>query len=63
MASVPLRVLDINNFYSPVGGGIRVYHREKMRWCRENGVQCALVYPAGKDSVSDFEGGTMYAVK
>lgn len=58
-----LRVLDINNFYSPVGGGIRVYHHEKFRWCREAGVRCALVHPSGRDSVKEFEGGTMYGVK
>lgn len=59
----PLRVLDINNFYSPTGGGIRVYHHEKFRWCRDNGVECALVYPSGTDSSTSFEGGTLYGIK
>lgn len=58
-----LRVLDINNFYSPSGGGIRVYHHEKFRWCRKAGIECALVHPSGEDSVREFEGGTMYGVK
>jgi len=59
----PLRVLDINNFYSPTGGGIRVYHHEKFLWCSRNGVECALVHPSGTDSSTPVEGGTLYGVK
>lgn len=29
---MPFTVLDVNNFWSPSGGGVRRYHLEKMAW-------------------------------
>ena len=56
-----LKVLDINNLYSPTGGGIRVYHNEKLKWCRSNNIQNMLLYPASSDI--QLENGAIQGVK
>lgn len=43
-----LRVLDVNNNYSPTGGGIRTYHDRKRVWFRDAGVPNALVVPSDR---------------
>lgn len=40
-----------------------MYHHEKFRWARRNRIECALVYPSGKNLVESFEGGTLYGIK
>ncbi len=52
-----LRVLDINNLYSPTGGGIRVYHHEKMNWLHRNGIESFLAYPAPANTRTPVHGG------
>ena len=41
-----MKVCDINNLYSPTGGGVRTYHEAKLRWfaARED-VDYALIVP------------------
>lgn len=58
-----MRVLDINNLYSPTGGGIRVYHQEKMKWCHSHGIENFLVYPASLNSRTALYGGTAIGVR
>ncbi|PIE51495.1 hypothetical protein CSA37_10830 [Candidatus Fermentibacteria bacterium] len=58
-----LRILDINNLYSPAGGGIRVYHHQKMKWCRQNGIENFLAYPASADTRTEVSGGTAIGIK
>ncbi len=56
-----LKVLDINNLYSPTGGGIRVYHNEKLKWCRNNNIQNMLLYPASSNI--QLENGAIQGIK
>ena len=56
-----LKVLDINNLYSPTGGGIRIYHNEKLKWCRNNNIQNMLLYPASSDI--QLEDGAIRGIK
>lgn len=58
-----MRVLDINNLYSPTGGGIRVYHHEKLKWCRGMGIENILVYPAPGNTRTPLYGGTAIGVR
>jgi len=42
-----MRILDINNFYSPTGGGVRTYHHRKRDYfTRDDGISTALVVPS-----------------
>jgi len=45
-----MRVLDLTNFYSSTGGGVRSYLRQKMRWLPRFGVERhVLVLPSSVD--------------
>jgi alpha-1,6-mannosyltransferase len=37
-------ILDINNFWSPSGGGVRRYHLEKMKYYQKGQNDCKLVF-------------------
>jgi len=63
MKDCPLRVLDINNLYSPTGGGIRVYHQEKMKWCYHNKIENFLAYPASSDARTPLNGGMAIGIR
>lgn len=58
-----LKVLDINNLYSPTGGGIRTYHHEKFKWCQKNGIQNLLLYPSSRNCSVSVHGGTVTGLK
>lgn len=48
-----MRVCDINNLYSPTGGGVRTYHERKIRYYRGRpDVPYALMVPSLAPSVS-----------
>lgn len=41
-----MKVCDINNLYSPTGGGVRTYHEAKLRWfAARTDVDYALIVP------------------
>jgi len=53
-----MRILDINNFYSPTGGGVRTYHHKKREhFARDYGISTALVVPSNHYS-KDVEGSS-----
>jgi len=52
-----MRICDINNFYSPVGGGVRVYHDRKRGYYRDRDVPYCLVVPSDRYERID-EGST-----
>ncbi len=58
-----MRVLDINNLYSPIGGGIRIYHHEKLKWTKANGIENLLLYPSSKNTTISVNGGTVTGLK
>ncbi len=58
-----MKVLDINNLYSPAGGGIHIYHHEKLKWCRANGIENLLLYPSTKNTEIPESGGTVRGLK
>ncbi len=58
-----MKILDINNLYSPTGGGIRTYHHEKLKWCKANGIENLLLYPSTKNTENTVNGGTVRGLK
>ncbi len=58
-----MRVLDINNLYSPTGGGIKIYHHEKLKWCKNNGIENLLLYPSSINKTISLNGGTVTGLK
>ncbi|HEY5565209.1 MAG TPA: glycosyltransferase [Rhodothermia bacterium] len=43
-----MRICDVNNFYTPVGGGVRVYHDRKLEYCRDRDIPYCLVVPSDR---------------
>jgi alpha-1,6-mannosyltransferase len=43
-----MRICDVNNFYTPVGGGVRVYHDRKFAYCRDRDIPYCLVVPSDR---------------
>lgn len=58
-----MKVLDINNLYSPTGGGIRIYHHEKLKWCSAHGIENLLLYPAHDNTTKLINGGVVRGLK
>jgi alpha-1,6-mannosyltransferase len=58
-----MKVLDINNLYSPSGGGIRTYHHERIKWCSSNGIKNLLLYPAPENKTIQVNGGTVQGIR
>jgi len=58
-----MRILDINNLYSPTGGGIRIYQHEKLKWCEANGIENILLYPAHDNTTKFVNGGMVRGLK
>jgi len=61
--SEAVKILDINNLYSPSGGGIRVYHHEKLKWCSSRGIENLVLYPARENNTVQVNGGTVRGIK
>ncbi len=58
-----MKILDINNLYSPSGGGIHIYHMAKLKWCQENGIENLLLYPSSHNTLRTLHGGTVQGIK
>lgn len=59
-----MRVVDVNEFYSPTGGGVRTYLDRKMGIMADLGHELIVIAPGREDSVEERPGGgTIYWVK
>jgi alpha-1,6-mannosyltransferase len=52
-----MRIVDVNEFYSPTGGGVRTYLDRKMGIMADLGHELTVIAPALKDGVEDRPGG------
>lgn len=57
-----MRICDVNNFYTPVGGGVRVYHDRKRLYYRERDTAYCLVVPSDRYERVDDGSTCMYHV-
>ncbi|WP_423605942.1 glycosyltransferase [Sphingomonas sp. MS122] len=59
-----MRIVDVNEYYSPTGGGVRTYLDRKMRILAELGHELIVIAPWDEDRVEDRpDGGRIYWVK
>lgn len=59
-----MRIVDVNEYYSPTGGGVRTYLDRKMRILAELGHELIVIAPWHEDRVEDRpDGGRIYWVK
>ena len=52
-----MRIVDVNEFYSPSGGGVRTYLERKMGLLAEMGHELIVVAPGREDAVEERPGG------
>jgi alpha-1,6-mannosyltransferase len=52
-----MRIVDVCEFYSPNGGGVRSYVDRKMRLLAEMGHELIVLAPAAEDSIEERETG------
>ncbi len=59
-----MRIVDVNEYYSPTGGGVRTYLDRKMRIMAEMGHELIVIAPFDEDRIEDRpDGGRIYWVK
>jgi alpha-1,6-mannosyltransferase len=59
-----VRLLDVTEFYSPWGGGVRTYLTEKARWvARQSDFEHAIVLPGDRDRVEVWQRSRVYFVR
>ena len=52
-----MRIVDVNEFYSPTGGGVRTYIDRKIGIMADLGHELTVIAPALEDGVEDRPGG------
>ena len=52
-----MRIVDVNEFYSPTGGGVRTYVDRKMAILAAMGHDLTVIAPGREDRVEEREGG------
>ena len=52
-----MRIVDVNEFYSPTGGGVRTYLERKMGLLAEMGHELIVLAPGPEDRVEERPGG------
>ncbi len=59
-----MKILDITEFYSPVGGGVRIYLTAKARWLAgQTDVDHVIVVPSNTDAIEPLWDSRTYRVK
>ena len=59
-----MKLLDVTEFYSPQGGGVRTYLAEKTRWLApRHDVQHVIVVPSNRTAVAQWERSRVYLVR
>jgi alpha-1,6-mannosyltransferase len=58
-----VRIVDVNEFYSPTGGGVRTYVDRKMQLMAELGHELIVIAPARRDWVDERPGGRVIYIK
>lgn len=59
-----MRIVDVSNLYSDVGGGVRTYHHQKLKYFENHPEHSyAMIVPGAENKVVQLEGGRMYYIK
>jgi alpha-1,6-mannosyltransferase len=57
-----MRIVDVNEFYSPTGGGVRTYLDRKMAILAELGHELMVVAPGAENRTEERRGGAIHYV-
>ena len=52
-----MHIVDVAEFYAPLGGGVKTYIDAKLAFGHQNGVKVSVIAPGPEDRVERREGG------
>jgi alpha-1,6-mannosyltransferase len=58
-----MKIIDVAEFYSEQGGGVRSYINQKLEYCGKNGIDLTIVAPSNENRLEKRLGGTVCWVK
>jgi alpha-1,6-mannosyltransferase len=58
-----MHIVDVAEFYAPLGGGVKTYIDTKLAFAHQNGVRVSVIAPGPEDRVEAREGGQVIYVK
>ena len=63
MGGSHMHIVDVAEFYAPLGGGVKTYIDAKLAFGHQNGVKVSVIAPGPEDRVEPREGGQVIYVK
>lgn len=58
-----MHIVDVAEFYAPLGGGVKTYIDAKLAFAHQNGAKVTVIAPGPEDRVEPREGGQVIYVK
>ncbi|MGQ5701138.1 glycosyltransferase [Sandaracinobacteroides sp. A072] len=58
-----MHIVDVAEFYAPLGGGVKTYIDAKLAFAHQNGVKVSVIAPGPEDRVESRDGGQVIYVK
>jgi alpha-1,6-mannosyltransferase len=58
-----MHIVDVAEFYAPLGGGVKTYIDAKLAFAHQNGARVTVIAPGPEDRVEPREGGQVIYVK
>ncbi|WP_199555855.1 glycosyltransferase [Sandaracinobacteroides hominis] len=58
-----MHIVDVAEFYAPLGGGVKTYIDAKLAFAHQNGARVTVIAPGPEDRVEAREGGQVIYVK
>jgi alpha-1,6-mannosyltransferase len=58
-----MHIVDVAEFYAPLGGGVKTYIDAKLAFAHQHGVKVSVIAPGPEDRIEPREGGQVIYVK
>ncbi len=58
-----MHIVDVAEFYAPLGGGVKTYIDAKLAFAHQHGVKVSVIAPGPEDRIEPREGGQIIYVK
>jgi alpha-1,6-mannosyltransferase len=58
-----MHIVDVAEFYAPLGGGVKTYIDAKLAFGHQTGVKVSVIAPGPEDRVEARDGGQVIYVK
>jgi alpha-1,6-mannosyltransferase len=58
-----MHIVDVAEFYAPLGGGVKTYIDAKLNFAHQNGARVTVIAPGPEDRIEPCDGGQVIYVK